>query len=292
MSTPPPAEWSRLHHAHGRADDVPGHLAALTDPDPAARRAAVSVLSGTLYHQGTRWPASAHAVTPLVTLLDTPSTPDRATVLALLHAVALGDLPDDLLPFDPAPAFAEADGIGPADEQAVIRVLFEEDDPDVEAVADVADAVALRWAADAYHAAGRHTASVLRRLHDPDPVVAARAAAFAVWYPRAPGLPDALAAVPHDRTLPRASAHLALGHLPGPLGPTERASLTTGLTSPDETVRLTAAIASARRHPAALPDEVLTILVHSYDTGACGTLPGWTRPLRGHTARALHRLGL
>ncbi|WP_416982474.1 hypothetical protein [Streptomyces sp. T028] len=292
MSIPPPTDWSRLHHAYGRATEVPGQLTALADPDPAVRHAAVSALTGNVYHQGTRWPASAHVVAPLVTLLDTPGTPDRATVLHLLHSVAVGDLTDDLLPFDPARAFAEADRIGPADEQAVIRVLFEEDDPDTESIADVADAVALRWAADAYHAVERHTASVLRRLHDPDPAVAARAAALAVWYPHLAGLPEALTTVPHDLRAARASANLALAHLPGPLTPGELAALTACLESPDPTVRLTAAVAMARRPPTALPDEALTILVHADATEVPGSVPGWSRSLRGHTARTLQHLGL
>ncbi|KUN86432.1 hypothetical protein [Streptomyces griseoruber] len=292
MSIPPPADWSRLHHAYGRATDVPGQLAGLADPDPAVRHAAVSALTGNVYHQGTRWPASAHVVAPLVTLLDTPGTPDRVTVLRLLRAVAVGDLPDDRLPFDPAQAFAEADRIGPADERAVIRVLFEEDDPDLDSVADVADAVALRWAADAYRAAARHTRSLLGLLPDPDPTVAAHAAALAVWYPHLPGLPEALTAVPHDRTPARASANLALAHLPGPLTRAERGALSACLGSPDATVRLTAAIATARRRPTALPDEALTILVHADAAEVPGSVPGWSRPLRGHTARALRHLGL
>ncbi|WP_460062670.1 hypothetical protein [Streptomyces sp. YKOK-I1] len=293
MSIPPPPDWSRLHHAHGRATDVPGQLAALADPDPAVRHAAVSALGGNVYHQGTRWPASAHVVAPLVTLLDTPGTPDRVTVLRLLHAVAVGDLPDDRLPFDPAQAFAEADRIGPEDERAVIRVLYEEDDPDPDSVADVADAVALRWAADAYRAVERRAGSLLALLCDPDPAVTAHAAALAVWYPQLPGLPEALTAVPHDHTPARASANLALAHLPGPLTPAERATLTGCLDSPDTPVRLTAAVATARRHPTALlPDEALTILVHADAAEVPGSVPGWSRSLRGHTARALRHLGL
>ncbi|MEU1517492.1 hypothetical protein ABZ490_35975 [Streptomyces sp. NPDC005811] len=292
MSSPTPPDWSRLHHAYGRATDVPGWLAALADPDPAVRHAAVSALGGSVYHQGTRWPASAHVVAPLVTLLDSPGTPDRVTALHLLHAVAVGDLPDDRLPFDPARAFAAADRIGPEDERSVIRFLFEEDDPDPDSVADVADAVALRWAADAYRAAERRAGSLLGLLADPDAAVAAHAAALAVWFPRLPGLPEALTAVPHDRTPARASANLALAHLPGPLTPAERDTLTACRDAPDTAVRLTAAIATARRHPTPPPDEALTILVDADAAEVPGSVPGWSRSLRGHTARTLHHLGL
>ncbi|MFF9195692.1 hypothetical protein ACF09L_10830 [Streptomyces sp. NPDC014779] len=296
MSIPPPTDWAGLYHAYGRAADVPGHLAALSDSDPAVRRAATSALADRVCHQGTRWPAGAHVVAPLVALVDTPSTPDRAAVLRVLHAVALGDLDDDALPFDPVQGFADADRVRPADEEAVLRVLFEEeDDPDIEAVADVADvadAVAVHWAAEAYRAAGRHTASFLRWLHDPDPAVVAHAAALLVWFAPLPGLPGALAAVPSDTPATRASANLALAHLPGHPAPDEREALTRGLASPDETVRITAAIALAHRQPTALPDRALTTLAHADATAVRGTVDGWHRPLRGHVATALRRLGL
>ncbi|MGW1138452.1 hypothetical protein [Streptomyces zhihengii] len=292
MSIPPPAVWSGLYHAYGRAADTPGHLAALSGSDPAERRAAGSALIGSLCHQGTRWPAGAHAVAPLVALVDTPSTPDRDVVLDLLHALAIGNRSDDELPFDPIRAFAQADRVRPADEVAVLRVLFEEDDPDVDAVADVADAVAQRWAAEAYRAAARHTDSFLTWLHDPDPAVAALAAALLVWFAPLPALPGALAAVPSGTTDARASANLALAHLPGPFGSDELEALTACLASPDEVLRVTAAIALARRQQTALPDAALTVLVEADAAAVPGAVQGWDRSLRGHVAVALRRLGL
>ncbi|MFH9954090.1 hypothetical protein ACH4OX_07720 [Streptomyces roseolus] len=66
-----------------------------------------------------------------------------------------------------------------------------------------------------------------------------------------PGLPGALAAVSCDTAGARASANLALAHLPGHPGSDELGALATGLASPDEVVRVTAAIAlpaDRRRH--------------------------------------------
>jgi hypothetical protein len=292
VSIPPSTDWAGLYHAYGRAADVPGHLAALSGSDPAVRRAATSALTSSVYHQGARWPASAHVVAPLVALVDTPSTPDRDTVLHVLHAIAIGNLRDDELPFNSTRAFADADRVRPADEDAVLRVLFEEEDPDIDAVADVADAVALHWAAEAYRAAERHTASFLRWLHDPDPAVVTLAAALLVWFSPVPGLPGALAAVSCDTAEARASANLALAHLPGHPGSDELGALTTGLASPDEVVRVTAAIALARRQATALPDAALTVLVHADAVAVSGAVEGWDRSLRGHVAVALRRLGL
>ncbi|GGQ79581.1 hypothetical protein [Streptomyces asoensis] len=291
MSSSPRPDWAVLHHAYGRAEDVPGRLAALSGADPVARGAAVSALSSSVCHQGTRWPASAHVVTPLVALVDTPATPDRPTVVHLLHAVALGEPSDDVLPFEPGHVFAAAERVGPSDEAAVLRVLFENDDPDPDTVADVADAVAVRWAADAYHAAERHTPSFTTWLQDPEPAVAARAAALLAWFPRVPALATALAGVGIDTGTVRASANLALAFLPDPPGSGELAALTASLASTDETVRVSAAVALARRRPTALPDEALTVLIGA-DDEITGVVPGWDRPLRGHVALALQRLGL
>lgn len=73
-------EWGQLHHAYGAASDVPGRLADLRTGE---WRAALAELSGNIYHQGTRWQASAHAVPVLVSIVDDPSTPCRPAVLGL-----------------------------------------------------------------------------------------------------------------------------------------------------------------------------------------------------------------
>ncbi|MEU0276526.1 hypothetical protein [Streptomyces sp. NPDC006307] len=57
-------------------------------------------------------------------------------------------------------------------------------------------------------------------------------------------------------------------------------------------VRVTAAIALARRQATALPDAALTVLVHADAVTVSGTVGGWDRSLRGHVAVALRRLGL
>ncbi|MFJ3670350.1 hypothetical protein ACIPSE_28240 [Streptomyces sp. NPDC090106] len=291
-STSRSTDWTGLYDAYGRASDVPDHLAALSDPDPAVRLAATSALAGSVCHQGTRWPASAHVVGPLVDLVDTPATPDRGTLLHLLHALAVGSRSDTELPFHPARAFAPADRVGQADEGALLRVLFEEEDPDIDAVADTADAIALLWAARAYRAASHHTAAFLRWLDDPDPAVVTRAAALLVWFAPLPGLAGTLAGVPRDTVEARASANLALAHLSGHLGAEELAVLTACLSSPHEPVRVTAAIALARRQAGGLPDPALTLLVHADSIAVPGAVQGWDRSLRGHVAVTLRHLGL
>ncbi|MFI6236981.1 hypothetical protein ACIBD9_25755 [Micromonospora sp. NPDC050784] len=83
-------DWARLGHAYGAADDVPDQLRALLSPDPAIRDEALGDLYTNVFHQGSRFEASAYAVPFLLELLADPATPDPAAMLALLSALAVG----------------------------------------------------------------------------------------------------------------------------------------------------------------------------------------------------------
>jgi HEAT repeat protein len=82
--------WGRLQHAYGPARDVPDQLRALRSPDPGQRERALWSLYGNIFHQGTRYEATAHAVPFLLELLADPATPDRHDVLGLLTSIAIG----------------------------------------------------------------------------------------------------------------------------------------------------------------------------------------------------------
>jgi hypothetical protein len=83
-------DWARLGHAYGPADDVPGQLRALLDPDATVRDEALGELYGNVFHQGNRFEASAYAVPFLLAMLTDAATPDPAAVLGLLSALAIG----------------------------------------------------------------------------------------------------------------------------------------------------------------------------------------------------------
>ncbi|MGW4382190.1 hypothetical protein [Kitasatospora sp. NPDC004531] len=55
-------DWAALSHAYGSAEDVPELIRALYRPDPEAVEEAVHELFGTVYHQGSVYPASGPAV--------------------------------------------------------------------------------------------------------------------------------------------------------------------------------------------------------------------------------------
>jgi hypothetical protein len=85
-------DWSRLHHAYGRATDTPGHLRALLQEDPKARGEAMSHLWSAVIHQGTPWSATAPAALVVAGLLSDErldrGEPIRANLLQFLVSVA------------------------------------------------------------------------------------------------------------------------------------------------------------------------------------------------------------
>ncbi|MEU4681131.1 hypothetical protein [Micromonospora sp. NPDC023737] len=285
--------WESLHHAYGPAVDVPDQLRALRSAEAPVRRAALSELFGNICHQGTRWGASCHAVPFLAALADDPATPDRAAVVDLLRSVVLGDRRDDELPFEPRRAFAAAEGV--TDEQAALveRHLEAEDLFDHEEIAELADAVVVRWEADAFHAGGRHTDRYVRWLTDPDPLLAAYAAELLAWFAPDEAALTGLVAVPDEelRAVARASANLTLGHCPVNSQRIDTC-LRELLSGAVPVVRVTAAVGLAYRLGDRLPDRALDVLTDARGSDFDADVAGWDRSVRGFVALALHRLGL
>lgn len=89
--------WESLKHAYGDAYDVPDLLRSLLSEDAQERHAAYNSLYGTIYHQGTRYSATAHAVPFLLRMLDNSLTLERDSLITLLIHLAVGDA-SDLLP--------------------------------------------------------------------------------------------------------------------------------------------------------------------------------------------------
>lgn len=89
-------DWASLTHAYGSAEDVPGLIRDLRSSDDEIRGAAMYEMYGNIYHQGTRYEASAYAVPFLLELLADPATPARHEVIQLLSCLAVGYPPYDL----------------------------------------------------------------------------------------------------------------------------------------------------------------------------------------------------
>lgn len=82
--------WADLSHAYGAASDVPDLLRDLASDDPERRKSSLWELYGNIWHQGTVYEATAHAVPFLVRIATTAGVPDRARILELLAAISSG----------------------------------------------------------------------------------------------------------------------------------------------------------------------------------------------------------
>ncbi|GAA2088846.1 HEAT repeat domain-containing protein [Actinomadura alba] len=291
-------EWPELHHAYGSAKDVPGQLRALRSPITEERRRAQGELSGNVYHQGTRWQASAAVVPFLVGLVEAPGTPERPVVLDLLRAVAIGDLDDGSLRFKPEERFAAADSMTGEHVAAVLRWLYREDESEEseeEDWPDFVDVADVLWARDAYLAAAGSADRFVAWVGDDDPAVAVQAAELLAWYPETDGAVPALLEVPAngDRAAVRVSANLTLAHLRDGDPRVDR-RLRDLLDAEDYAVRLTAAVALAYRIGEGMPEPALDILLQARDraTELISIEIPWSRSLVGFASAALYRIGL
>lgn len=226
-------DWVRLTHAYGPADDVPGHLRDLADPDHDVRQRARWCLYDTIIHRGARTDASAPAIPFLLELAAAPEIRDRAELLHLVTHLVTGQLG---VTADPVLHTGAGDRLDPA-------------------------AGRLR---DVYVAAERGAPLYFAALVGPDPDLRAAAAYVlaCLWTLEArsvPALRARLLAEPHAPA--RAVVVFALGRLLSP-GPTPDAQLVAALhADPAPVVRLLAATSLIRLHGARAPEAAVDVLV-------------------------------
>jgi hypothetical protein len=233
-----------LTHAYGAATDVPAQIRALRSSVASERERALWELYGNIFHQGTRYDATAYAVPFLLEVLAAPDCPDRTGLLDLLAGIAVGYdeswLPEGLPITDHR---READGAAtlwaeappPGDED------FDEDEGIFAHLATLTEKDQNRLYAHillmSYDAVRAGLPLFRSLLNDSDPAVQARAAYLLAWFPEEDSLP-ALAAVRGDHETVAATVLLAIGLLGG--RPAE-----TALDDPRAMVRCAAAIAFA-----------------------------------------------
>jgi hypothetical protein len=83
--------WGRLTAAYGPASNTPDHIRWLASSRPKESKEARQALYATIFHQGTRYPATVPAVPFLFELLDEPVTPEKGEIVRLLDSVARPD---------------------------------------------------------------------------------------------------------------------------------------------------------------------------------------------------------
>jgi hypothetical protein len=82
--------WAQLQDAYGSAADVPNQIRALVAHDANARNAAFEALFSNVWHQGTVYEATIHALPFLIEILRTGSCPDRNRLVLLVSCIIAG----------------------------------------------------------------------------------------------------------------------------------------------------------------------------------------------------------
>lgn len=173
--------WGGLTHAFGTAEEIPAFITALRAEDPEVRGDARDELWSSLLHEGRRYQADLYTVPFLADLAADPFTYDRAAIVDLLTAMAIGsDHPYLLTGFPierlrPSPdavdeswhlLYSEWSGHAAGDPPAVPGELDE-----------------LR----VYDAVRAELPRIVRLLDDSDGAVIEAAAYLLAWFPEAAG---------------------------------------------------------------------------------------------------------
>ncbi|MFD1539732.1 HEAT repeat domain-containing protein [Nonomuraea guangzhouensis] len=307
--------WADLTHAYGRATDVPDQIRALRSADPGIRDKALHSLYGNIFHQGTRFEASAYAVPFLLELVADPETPDRAAVLGLLTQLAIG-YGEQLLPSGYPLDDHRATAAGGDLLLAAGKEFADDDDDDDEDEDDEEDdwdedpglfnylqtlepeeeeRLFAYFALKAYDAVGAGLPVFRGLLADEDARLRTAAAYALAWYPeeRSAGLPPLLGAAVDEEPSVAATALVAIGLLGGTPAAETAAALGAALDDPRDVVRWGAAIAESRlRGPEAgdrAADELLGWTAR--DDASYEAIPFNDGDLRGYAALALRELG-
>ena len=83
--------WQKLQHAYGAASDVPELITALASRDRTVGDKTWETLYGNLWHQGTIYEATVHAVPFLVRLLDADAVQEKHKILVYLANLYCGN---------------------------------------------------------------------------------------------------------------------------------------------------------------------------------------------------------
>jgi hypothetical protein len=104
--------WAKLRHAYGSAEDVPHQLRAIAE-NTRRMDEAVEALFSNIFHQGTVYQATTHAVPFLIELAREPKVKKRVDVRAMtsLVLVRFPARGDELAPLLEAAARRERPGV-------------------------------------------------------------------------------------------------------------------------------------------------------------------------------------
>ncbi|WP_144119195.1 hypothetical protein [Catellatospora sichuanensis] len=248
--------WGGLTHAFGTAEEIPAFIAALRGDDPQVRGDARDELWTSLLHEGRRYEADVYTVPFLVDLAVDPATFERAAIVDLLTAQAIGsDHPYLVTGFPIERLRPSPDAV---DESWHLLYSEWSGRPAGESPAP-GEADELR----VYDAVRAELPRIVTLLDDTDGDLIEAAAYLLAWFPEAARdtvVPLLAVAGHHDwRRDVRVTALLAAGL--AARGPVPESAVIAGLVhDPDEEVRWAAAVAWALTAGATVPEEPRAVL--------------------------------
>jgi len=284
-------DWARLTHAYGPATDVPDQIRALASPDEDVRKRALHKSFGNIFHQGTRYEATPHAVPFLLELLAAPDTPGKADLLMLLASIAIG-YDETWLP-GPVPVSAGREAAAGGEAVAAAAPHpgdddYDEDSGDYEYVMSLSDDEQRRMYAytemAAYDAVRVGVPLFRSLLADGDASVRTWAASAVAWFPEDAGESLPALATVRGEPVSTATAVVAAGLLGGRPDPGL-------LADPDPLLRWAAAIAFANVDQESASQEVVAELLAQVVGETSGAVPFLDGDLRGYAALALGEVG-
>ncbi|MEW6735494.1 MAG: hypothetical protein AB1489_29655 [Acidobacteriota bacterium] len=178
-------DWQRISHAYGPATDVPDQLRALASLDKKIRDEAYHHLYGNIYHQGTRWSASAKVVPFLFELLAGKQVQEKDRIIHLLIALAIGD-EEEYLPFgiDPQDLFKEAEDLEKlSDFERLNSFNFDDYESLSEEEANIIDRLPVLWARNTYNAVAERAETFLEFINSENAAIKIAATYAVAWFP-------------------------------------------------------------------------------------------------------------
>jgi hypothetical protein len=238
-------DWSKLGHAYGPATDVPGLLRQLASADIDDRKNAMHELYGNIWHQGTVYEASAHAVSFLIELLQAEDVGGKDEILILLADLAQGTSYHDVHQDHP---ILKQEAGKPEWQLKIQKELVWV--RNVKAAVKAGQNTYLGFLADTEPALREAVTFLLAALDRPAPDVAER-----IW-----GRFE-------KESEERVQASLLLGF--GTLGESSESNLrrlqATLASAPSKSLRLAAAMSLVRLAPANLPQSAIEILIDAVE---------------------------
>lgn len=283
--------WARLDHAYGPAADVPDLIRTLLSADLKAREDARWQLYGNIFHQGSRYEASAYAVPFLLELLADPDTPERPEILYLLTSLAIGYdeawLPDGFPVQDTRREAAGGDEL--------LRLAVERGEEYVDSLdAEQQESMYVHIELAAYDAVRAGVPLFRTLLTDADPRLRTAAAYALAWFPEdgAGSIAPLVGAVADPDESFAVCALVALG-LVGTDEPVAVQPIQAALTDERDLVRWAAAIALTRLRGPATDARATSVLLAwaGGDADQEEEIPFLDGDLAGYAGLALEQIG-